>query len=160
MRVDFNTLPDQAKVWLYQSKKPLQEAEITMIRNSSGVFLSNWESHGIPVEGAIDVVKDHFIRIAAFTDEPSMCGRAQDAQVNFVKDIELKLNLVLTDRLELAFVIGNVVKIVQMSAVETKISEGTIMPETVFFNNLVSSKREFRNSWSVPASKSWLSQYF
>ena len=103
MRVDFNTLPDQAKVWLYQCSRPLQKAEITAIRNVAEEFLSDWESHGIPVEGAIDVVKDHFIRIAAFTDEPSMCGRAQDAQVNFVKEIELKLSLVLTDRLELAF---------------------------------------------------------
>jgi len=160
MRVDFNTLPDQAKVWMYQSSKPLQESEITTIRNFAEEFLSNWESHGIPVEGAIDIVKDHFIRIAAFTNEPSMCGRAQDAQVNFVKDIELKLNLVLTDRLELAFEIQNVVKIIQMSSVETNISERTIMAETVFFNNLVSSKSEFRNGWSVPASKSWLDRFF
>jgi hypothetical protein len=160
MRVDFNTLPDQAKVWLYQCSRPLQKAEITAIRNVAEEFLSDWESHGIPVEGAIDVVKDHFIRIAAFTDEPSMCGRAQDAQVNFVKEIELKLSLVLTDRLELAFDIGNVINIIQMNAIETNISEGTITAETVFFDNLVSSKAEFLNSWSVPASASWLDRFF
>lgn len=160
MEVNFNTLPDQAKVWMYQASRPFTEADKKVIYNLSEVFLSQWESHNIPVQGSVDVLNDLFIRIAAFTDEPSMCGRAQDAQVRLAKELEQELDLQLTNRMLLAFEIEKEIKVVHLDDVPGLVSEGLISNESTFFNNLITSKEEFNKDWMTKASRTWLSRYF
>ena len=160
MKVTFDKLPLEARVWMYQTNSFITSEMESRINRFGDEFLMNWESHGIPVEGSIDVLKGHFIRIAAFTDEPSMCGRAQDAQVNLVKQLEVDLHIQLTDRLLLAFQGPEELNFVDMSNVADGINSGSIKAETVFYNNLVGSKEEFVATWQVSASSSWLDRFF
>ncbi|MDG2332183.1 MAG: hypothetical protein P8M05_11385 [Flavobacteriales bacterium] len=160
MEVDFNSLPNQSKVWMYQANRLLNDEDKKVIYELAEVFLSQWESHNIPVNGAIDTLNNCFVRIAAFTDEPNMCGRAQDAQVRLAKEIELELGIELTNRLLLAFEIEGETEIVHMNDLANEIRQGRINADSNFYNNLIQSKQDFDASWVMKAGESWLSKYF
>lgn len=160
MKVPFDQLPNEAKVWMYQAARPLDESDLRLIEQFSDVFLDQWESHGIPVQGSVDVLQNRFIRVSAYTNEPSMCGRAQDAQVRLVKELEGELNVALTDRMLLIIEVDGDLAAHHFTKVEDVISAGELAPETPFFNPLVASKEDFQQNWKVAAKDSWLSRYF
>lgn len=160
MKVIFEQLPGHAKVWMYQSERKLTSSEMDRIQNIADEFLSEWESHGMPVQGSVDVLQQLFIRVAAFTDEDSMCGRAQDAQVRLIKQVETALNVELTNRMLLAFGEAGQEEIVHLQELPARISQGDITPATPFYNGLIRSKEEFTSAWKNEASNTWLERYF
>ena len=160
MKVAFEDLPENAKVWVYQSSEKLSLEHVEVIKELAAEFLNQWESHGIPVEGSIDVLNNLFIRIAAFTDEASMCGRAQDAQVRLAKELESELNVELTNRMLLTFTIDGEEKVFHMNDVPDLIARGEVTDNTLFYNNLIQSKKEYSEIWKVRAADSWLNRYF
>ena len=126
MKVPFDQLPENAKVWVYQAGSKLDDSQKTTVEELSNVFLEQWESHGIPVQGSVDVLNDLFVRVAAFTDEASMCGRAQDAQVRLAKELEGELNVELTNRMLLTFNINGDHKVVHINDVPALVDSGEV----------------------------------
>ncbi|MBL4706098.1 MAG: hypothetical protein JKY54_16345, partial [Flavobacteriales bacterium] len=147
-------------VWMYQSSRPFTDADQKVIFELAEVFLGQWESHNIPVQGSFDILQNHFIRICAFTDEPAMCGKAQDAQVRLAKEIEEELNLELTNRMLLAFNVDGKPKVIHLNELELAITNNEINSESEFYNNLIQSKSDFKTDWKVSAGNTWLSRYF
>lgn len=160
MRVSFDQLPPEAKVWMYQSPDPLSDQHLQIIEQFATVFLNQWESHGIPVQGSVDVLNQQFIRVSAYTNEPSMCGRAQDAQVRLIKELEEELGVELTNRMLLIVEADEQLKTFDFHAIEQEIQNGNIRPDSPFYNALVTTKSEFDSSWKQPVRSSWLSRYF
>ena len=46
MLVDFNSLPETSRVWIYQCNRSLTENEISEISNKLDIFIENWTAHG------------------------------------------------------------------------------------------------------------------
>jgi hypothetical protein len=46
MLVEFNTLPDYSKIWIYQSNRRLTTDELELITNRTKIFLEQWAAHG------------------------------------------------------------------------------------------------------------------
>ena len=42
MLVEFNTLPEHSKVWIYQSNRRFTEEELVVVSNKTKVFLEQW----------------------------------------------------------------------------------------------------------------------
>lgn len=160
MKVAFEELPESAKVWVYQSNETFTDEQLNTLQQFADTFLSQWESHNIPVQGSIDVINNRFVRIAAFSNEDSMCGRAQDAQVRLVKELEEVLKVELTNRMLMVFDTNEGDKVVHLQELPELIGSSQIDASTVFYNNLVSSKGEYLSGWKVPAGQSWLERYF
>lgn len=160
MKVAFEQLPENAKVWVYQSSDKLSPEQVKIVEELAAVFLNQWESHGIPVQGSVDIINDLFIRIAAFTNEASMCGRAQDAQVRLAKELENELNVQLTNRMLVTFTIDGEERVFHMNDVPALIARGEVTDDTPFYNNIIQSKKEYSEKWKVRAADSWLNRYF
>lgn len=160
MVVSFDSLPEQSKVWIYIAARKLTPAEIEQINTNAGFFLSTWESHNIPVQGSIDILDDQFIRVSAFTDEDAMCGRAQDAQVRFIKEAEEALGIEFTNRMILAFEHDGKIITQTLDQLESSIQSGIISEDSIYFNNLVNSKQEFSENWKSSPKETWLQRYF
>ena len=46
MIIDFKKLPEDSRVWIYQSNRNFTEAEIKIIEDKTSLFLNNWKAHG------------------------------------------------------------------------------------------------------------------
>ena len=87
-----------------------------------------------------------------------MCGRAQDAQVNLIKQLEQELKISLLDRMLLAYRDENkLIRVVSMPEFQKLVESKSVSDETVVFNNMITLVGEF-NKWEVPASESWHKQ--
>ena len=159
MKVEFASQPDNAKVWVYQSNLELTDSDLTQIKEVGDFFLGQWESHNLPINGSIDVYDNRFIVISAFSDEDAMCGKAQDSQMRLIKELEDLFPGSLTDRMLVFYQEENKLKSFHFSELEQLLSVNIITSETIVFNSLVATKKEFKNSWKVAIKNTWLNQF-
>ena len=64
MRVDFKNMPDDSRIWIYQSDRDLIESEISMIDDKTSLFLDSWQAHGKDLECSYSIIHKRFIIIA------------------------------------------------------------------------------------------------
>ena len=153
----FEQLSNDAKVWIYVSKTKINADQKMIIEELSKPFLENWNSHGEQVKGLINVIEDCFLLISAEVTNESMCGRAVDANVRFVKDLENKTGLILLDRMTVAYrTKDEQVNVSSFTNVKSQIKEQNSLEFKSIFNPLVSTKREFINSFEEPYETSWI----
>jgi hypothetical protein len=50
MKISFEELPDQARIWIYPSNRPFTEEELERVIPSLDHFVANWAAHGTPVK--------------------------------------------------------------------------------------------------------------
>jgi len=153
----FEQLSNDAKVWIYVSKTKINADQKMIIEELSKPFLENWNSHGEQVKGLINVIEDCFLLISAEVTNESMCGRAVDANVRFVKDLENKTGLILLDRMTVAYrTKDEQVNVSSFTNVKSQIKEQNSLEFKSIFNPLVTTKREFINSFEEPYETSWI----
>ena len=154
----FTSFKESDKVWIYTSSVEFTEEQINIIDGYATNFLHAWESHGARVNLTIKILYKRFIAIAADDCDGSMCGRAQDAQVNLIKQLEQELKISLLDRMLLAYRDENkLIRVVSMPEFQKLVESKSVSDETVVFNNMITLVGEF-NKWEVPASESWHKQ--
>ncbi|PSQ71933.1 MAG: hypothetical protein BRD38_00185 [Bacteroidetes bacterium QH_9_67_14] len=61
----FSDMPDAARLWVYAADRPLSDDEEKALTDRLEDFLSDWTSHGRPVEGAAEVRDGRFVLLAA-----------------------------------------------------------------------------------------------
>lgn len=153
--LDGNFHPD-SKVWIYQSSRQFSESEISEIQKMLNEFVAQWESHGDAVKGAGYLFFNQFIIMIADTTDSGICGRSTDSSMRLIKDIEEHFSVDMFDRTTFAFMINGKVQLVPMSKLQTAAENDIINGDTLYFNNLVATKKELENNWIQPLKDSWL----
>ncbi|ARA91709.1 MAG: hypothetical protein D6685_04065 [Bacteroidetes bacterium] len=83
----FSTLPDEARLWVYAADRPLTAAEQTTLTRRLMPFLASWTSHGRPVQGAMHLLHDRFLLVAAvLAGGADISGCGIDASVHAVEE--------------------------------------------------------------------------
>ncbi len=154
--IDFDLIDNQAKAWVYTSNLEFTDSQLADIEKYAEVFLSQWDSHGKLVKGAFQILKNRFIAVFADTEGDTMCGRAQDGSVKFIKELEEILEVKLMDRMLVAYDNNGVVEILPFMELRNKIASGEISKTTNFYNGLVTTKEEFLTDWERPIEGSWI----
>ncbi len=153
---NFDEIANDAKAWVYTSSQEFTEAQLSDIEKYAEVFLSQWDSHGKIVKGNIQVLKNRFIAVFADTEGDTMCGRAQDSSIKFIKELEEILSLSLMDRMLIAFNHGNSVLALPFNQLREKLATGEVSTSSSFYNGLITSKAEFLSNWETPIEGSWI----
>jgi hypothetical protein len=71
---EMNEMPDNARVWLYQSSRVLTASEIEIVHAEVSAFLADWTSHGAAMEAASEVALNRILVVAADESKASGCG--------------------------------------------------------------------------------------
>jgi hypothetical protein len=156
---DYNTLAPGSRVWIFQADREFTADENQAISNELLQFIDNWLSHGSLLKAHYKLLHNRFIVFIADEEGDNMCGRAIDASVRFVKELEKKYGVLLLDRSRVAYIKDGKVEACTLDELGQRIEDGEINPDTEVFNNLVSTKEEFDKSWTVPLVKSWHRSY-
>jgi len=160
MYVDFNDLPDTARIWVYQSDRELNSTQVEEMHKALKDFVEDWTRHGDDLKGSFAILHNHFIVIGVDESFNQVSGCSIDASTHVFKRLEQQFGLDLFNKLNTAFRSGDHINVVNMSDFQRFIREERITEETTVFNNLVQTKGELSNSWEVPAAQSWHSRYF
>lgn len=160
MKVDFNLLPDYARVWIYQAGRPFTPEEKRIIEELSGRFLTEWTAHGNELKAGSSIRHDRFLILAVNEKANGVSGCSIDASVHFIRSLEAQLNISLTDRSKIAWMADQEVKLTDLKNLKDEIANERITKDTLIFNNLVQTKGALKNQWLIPAGDSWMSKYF
>lgn len=153
--LDGNFSPD-SRVWIYQSGRLLSLGEALEVEDMLNEFTQNWKSHGTPVKGAAYLFFGQFIVLMADETATGVSGCSTDSSVRLIKDIEQKLGISLFDRTTLAFVVKDKVQLLPLSQFSYALDQQYINGDTLYFNNVVQTKKELEENWIIPVKESWL----
>lgn len=147
---------DNSRVWIYQSSRIFGMAESLQIESILEDFVENWKSHGTPVKGYANLIFGQFIIFIADETATGVSGCSTDSSVRVVKEIEQLFHTNMFDRLTLAFLKDGKVQMLPLQQLTYAITNGFITGETIYFNNLVQTKKDLLEHWMVPVKNSWL----
>lgn len=155
--LDGNFSPD-SRVWIYQSSRLLSLGEALEVEEMLNDFARNWKSHGTPVKGAAYLFFGQFIILMADETATGVSGCSTDSSVRLIKEIEQKLGISLFDRTSLAFVVKDKVQLLPLAQFNYALDQQYIDGDTLYFNNVVQTKKELEENWIVPVKESWLAK--
>jgi hypothetical protein len=163
MNIDYKELlpggfDDNSRVWIYQSNRLFTLSESFQIEDMLKTFVSNWNSHGIPVKGYANLLFGQFIVLVADERGHGVSGCSTDSSVRMIKDIEKMFNVSLFDRLLLAFLVKDKVQVIPLSQFPYALENNFIESSTLYFNNTVQNLSQLKNKWMIPVSESWLAK--
>jgi hypothetical protein len=159
MLVNFDTLPENSRIWIYQSNRSFSEVELNEISSKLNVFLHTWVAHGADLKAGFEIKYKRFIVIALDQDKQSATGCSIDASVQFIQELERVYSVDLMDKMNVSFKQGEYVAYKTLTDFKKLAKDKAVSKNTIVFNNLVNSKGEYLEFWEVPASESWHSRF-
>jgi hypothetical protein len=160
MYVPFENLPEDSKIWIYQSNRKFSDDEMTEIENDLKTFLENWSAHGTGLEASYLLKYNRFIIIAVNQEVQQVTGCSIDSSVTFIQNLEQKYQVDLLDKMNVTFKNGEHIAHKSLIDFKRMAKEKAVTTNTIVFNNLVNSIEEFNENWEVPAGESWHSRFF
>ena len=159
MIVDFKTMPDDSRIWIYQSNRDFNESEIGIINDKTTSFLDNWQAHGKDLECSYSIIDKRFIIIAVNESFNPIGGCSIDFSLQLIKDISNNIGIDLLNRLVVNYKLDNRIESLSLSDLKNKIKDGDFSPETIIFNTAINSKSELLNNFEIDIKSSWLSKF-
>jgi len=161
MYVEFDTLPEESKVWIYQSDRKFSDEEVAEIDTALKSFVEQWAAHGTGLEASFITRYSRFIILAVNQDGGQHAtGCSIDASVHFIQQLEQKYNVNLLDKMNVTFKQGEFITHKPLIEFKKLAKEKSVSANTIVFNNLVNTVGEYQEYWEVPAGESWHSRFF
>lgn len=145
-----------SRVWIYQSNRLFTIPEAFHIEDILKEFAVNWQSHGTPVKGYANLLYGQFIVIIADETATGVSGCSTDSSVRVIKQIEEQFGVNMFDRQMLAFLVKDKIQLLPLAQINYAIENNYLTTDTLYFNNLVSTKQQLLEKWIIPIKESWL----
>lgn len=159
MRVDFKNMPDDSRIWIYQSDKDLNEFEISIIDDKTTSFLDSWKAHGKDLECSYSIINKRFIVIAVNENINNIGGCSIDYSLQLINDISNSIQINLLNRLIVNYKVDNKIASTSLNDLKNKIKDGGFTSETIIFNTAIKTKGELLNNFEIDIKSSWLSKF-
>ncbi|MDO6675948.1 ABC transporter ATPase [Tenacibaculum sp. 1_MG-2023] len=159
MFTEYKKLPQNARIWVYQSDREFTQEEIEFISAKALLFIDNWTRHGDDLKGSFTIKYNQFLILAVDEGFNNVSGCSIDASVRFIKELEKELELDLMNKMNVSFKDGDNINIVKLPEFQNFVKEKKIIAETIVFNNMVNTKGDFETKWEVPANQSWHARF-
>ena len=159
MLVNFDTLPETARIWIYQCNRSFSDSELEEISKKTSVLLEEWAAHGADLQAGFEIKYKRFIVIALDQKINAATGCSIDASVKFIQDLETTYKVDLMDKMNVSYKQGDYVAYKTLTDFKKMAKDKAVSKNTIVFNNLVNSKAEYLEFWEVPASESWHSRF-
>lgn len=160
MFIPFENLPEDSRVWIYQSNRKFSDVELAEIESELILFVEKWAAHGNELEASYLLKHNRFIILAVNQEIQQVTGCAIDSSVSFIQNLEKKYQVDLLDKMNVTFRNGEYIAHKSLLDFKKMAKEKAVTANTIVFNNLVNNIEEFNENWEVPAGDSWHSRFF
>ena len=151
----YRDLPETARIWIYQCNRELSSDEVKSINEKSEEFILDWSAHGAKLAAAIEIFYNLFIVVMVDEEKAEASGCSIDKSFQFIKDLSDTYDLALLDRMNVAYRDNNDIGICRIDEFEGLLQRGEVNEDTIVFNNLVDTKKDFDSKWEVLLKDSW-----
>jgi len=159
MLVDFKSLPDTSRIWIYQANRSFTSEELAEIKIALDDFVSEWTAHGQDLKSGYEIRYKRFIVLGLDQSLTSASGCSIDASVHFIQHLEKKYSIELLDKMNVSYKQGEYVAYKPLVDFKKMAKQNAVSAKTIVFNNLVATKGEYLEHWEVPAAESWHSRF-
>ncbi len=160
MYLPFENLPQESRIWIYQSSRKFSDEEVAEIEKDLMQFIENWSAHGTSLEASFTIRYNRFIIIAVNQEFHPATGCSIDSSVGFIQNLEQKYSVDLLDKMNVAFKQGEFITYKTLLEFKKLAKDKSVSENTIVFNNLVNTIEELQEGWEIPASESWHSRFF
>ena len=160
MTVEFSSLPQTARIWIYQCNRSFTLDEVQEISNKLQTFLDGWTAHGVDLKAAFEIRYKRFVVIGLDQNQQLASGCSIDASVNFIQQLEIAYKVDLLDKLNVSYKQGDNIAFKPLKEFKKMVKDKAVSKNTIVFNHLVQTKAEYLDFWEVPASESWHARFF
>jgi len=154
----FDTLPNDARIWVYAADRALTDAEVDRTENELQAFTTDWTSHGTALRAAVSVFDRRFVVIALDTLESSASGCSIDKSLRAVQQLEQGLHVSLTNRLFVWIVGPNGWEKWSVGNAKKAWENKQWPAETYLVDTTASTKGAWLDSQRVLPQNSWLAK--
>lgn len=159
MLTEFKNLPNNSRIWIYQSNRKFSEEEVAEIGVQTEAFLTQWTAHGSDLEAGFEIRHNRFIVIALNQENASASGCSIDASVRFIMTLQDQFEVDLLDKMNVTYYNGEFIAHKSLVDFKKMAKNRSVSSNTVVFNNLVTTKEEYLEHWEVPAKDSWHNRF-
>ncbi|MDQ5929416.1 MAG: hypothetical protein QG594_1195 [Bacteroidota bacterium] len=160
MYIPFEDLPEESRIWIYQSNRKFSDEEMAEIETDLKLFLENWAAHGTSLESSFELRYNRFIVIAVNQEVQAATGCSIDSSVEFIQSLEKKYQVDLLDKMNVTFKQGEHIAHKPLLDFKKMVKDKSVTENTIVFNNLINNIQEYKESWEVAALDSWHSRFF
>lgn len=151
MYIDFDKIPQNARIWVYQANRQLTDNEVNTTENYLKPAVNQWAAHGASLLASAKVMYNRFVIIALDQNMNAASGCSIDASTRWFKELGEALNIDFFDRSQ-AYLEGEEIKTFSVFQSKKAIESGLISPETIIFNNTtLSTLSDISNRWQIKA---------
>jgi len=159
MWVNFDELPLQSRIWVFQSHRIMSPSEQSSIDAAVKQFVQKWSTHGVQMFASHVLYHNCFVVIAADEQKQAASGCSIDSFTALFKAFGTQYNLSFFDRFSIAYILKDEVLISNLIEFKKLIADGRITQDTLVFNNLIDQRQDLYSKWEIPLKESWQKRY-
>ena len=153
MLVNFNTIPEESRIWIYTAEQKLTNEQESYILQSISDHIKNWEAHKVPLTAGVAILENHFIVIALDENKNGASGCSIDTLQKTIQELEKDLSIALMNRLNVFCKIGEIIKVIPSFKL------GVIANEDTLFYDLTIQRKEELSNYLKPIKEGWAKSY-
>jgi len=151
--VDFETLPDSSRTWVYGSDKPIEPDRERMMLDAVDDFLGRWAAHGAPLHSARRWDDGRFLTIAVDSTQENASGCSIDGLYRTLKSLPIGVNIVTSGLVYYRDKGG--IHAVTREEFSNRAAKGEITGDTEVFDLSVTDLNEWKSRFRSRAQDSW-----
>ena len=155
-RIAFDTLPDDARVWVFALSSPLAPDGVGILLRAVDEYLDEWRAHGEPLRCARDWRDSRFLAIGVDQSTAGASGCSIDDLFRVVQRLQSSLGATLVGGGRVFYRdAGGVVQSTDRRDFARIAAEGDVHDDTMVFDTSVTTAAAFRAKFEVPLKDSW-----
>ncbi len=148
-------LSPESRVWIYMSSQEFTKVQSNQIQAQIDTFVQDWSSHQKQLFAGGALLHQRFVVLMVDENQAGASGCSIDKSVYFIKDLAQQFQVDFFDRLNFAFIDQDQIKTAKREEFAQLFKEGKINEDTLVFNNLVQTKKDFESMWKIPLKDSF-----
>lgn len=158
-RVPFDSLPDDARVWVFGAAREITGAASEPLLAAVDDFLGQWNAHGAPLTCARDWRDDRFLAVGVDQSSAGASGCSIDGLFRTLARLEPVLGTTMLGggRVYYRDADGRV-NVTTRSAFNQLAADGRVGPDTPVFDTAITTAAGWRHDFERPMRESWHAQ--
>jgi len=153
--VDFDSLPDSSRIWVYGSDKPIEPEKEKMLLGAVDEFLDRWAAHGSPLHSARKWEDGRFLTIGVDSTREGASGCSIDGLYRSLKSLEPSIGASIVTSGLVYYRDKNGIQAVTRDEFTNRAAKGEITADTEVFDLSVTNLNEWKSRFRSRAADSW-----